>query len=156
VLVSERIDVFLENRYFISLLVQFFLKSILQLIRFLGSRHYFEAGEIALMKIKSLGGKQRPIQVLSSDYHNTLPHATLLIAPITSKLINTAIHQFHISPHDTVNQAVIKMRFIILLDYSSFIRQSKIEPMFDYLQNDIFISFIKWWKWRINGILPSF
>jgi hypothetical protein len=48
------------------------------------------------------------------------------------------------------------MRSIILLDYSMFIRQSKMEPMNDYLQKDVSTSFIKWWRWRINGILPSF
>jgi hypothetical protein len=94
--------------------------------------------------------------IIDQVYYNSFSNATLLVIPITSKLVKTALHQFHISPHDTVNQTVIRMRSIIWLDYSMFIRQSKIEPMNDYLQKDVSTSFIKWWRWRINGILPSF
>lgn len=106
--------------------------------------------------MKTLNGKKRPVLIISSDYHNSLTNATLLVVPITSKLVNTAIHQFHISPHDTVNETVIRMRSIILLDFSSFIHPSRVEPVNDYLQNDIFISFVRWWRWRINGLLPSY
>ncbi|CAF1434182.1 unnamed protein product [Rotaria sordida] len=118
-------------------------------------KHIYAAGDLATMFIYNLGKKLRPVVILSSSMHNKLRGARLIIAPLSSKPSNTALHQFAINPTDTLYEQVLKQKSNILFDYSAMIPPSYVKPTYDGLNEATLEATLIWWRWCINSILVA-
>ena len=84
--------------------------------------------------------------------HNKLRGARLLIAPLSSKPSNTALHQFTLNPTDTFYGQVLQQKSNILFDYSTMIPPSYLKPTRDTLNKTTLEATLVWWRWCINSI----
>ena len=94
--------------------------------------------------------------MISSNDRNGRCNSTLLVVPLTTRRLNSATHQFEITPTDTANKNVVAFKSILLLDFSSFVHKSEVEPANDYLGLEVFISVMEWWRWTTHAILTDF
>src|SRR5207302_1737101 len=111
------------------------------------------AGDIALYFMHNLGKKIRPVVILSSSMHNKLSDARLLIAPLSTRIPNTALHQLTINPMNTVYGLALKHKSNILFDYSIMIPSSDLKPTYDALDKATFEAALGWWRFCMNSIL---